>query len=226
MRVARVFVPPVSPGTALVAEATAACRDALAAGMLVVLSVKLDPAQVMMGVWDSQLRDLAVWAAWTGPKVALVYWHEPEDDHDALAWGSAFTRVRQVVTDAADGVPVGYVAMAYQWEPGRPATVDGDAWWVDADFYGLDLYSGPDPAPYWRHEGGNRWWEYIGHRAVAAKRWWMLSERGFRGGDDADCAAVIDAEADHIAKAPQPPVAYVLWASPAGKVTRTWCRDR
>lgn len=227
LRVARVFVPPlrladVHDQLGALADAcqSAAARD-LAAGRLVLLSFKLDPAEVMMGLWDAQLAGLASWAVMaTGNRVALIYWHEPENDHDALAWTAAFTRVRSVIGDAAPGVPVGCVAMAYQWRPGAASTQDGDAWWVDADFYGVDVYSGPDDAdvvPYWMDAGFARWWEYIGARAVGIKRWWLLAERGFRGAEDAAAASVVHAEWERLAVAPAPPVAYVLWASPGAE---------
>lgn len=75
-----------------------------APGRNVVVSFKLDPAEVVAGQFDAQMRE---WFA-SAPRVADVYWclwHEPEDDIAAGAFTAAqFTAAFEHLDKLADAV--------------------------------------------------------------------------------------------------------------------------
>ncbi len=183
--VTRRFVGPgvLPQDTDLAARIADAAKPTWAAGGLPVVSLKLRPAEVNAGVWDTSLRALGWWLAGQ-PDTVVVPWHEPEDDHAtptaAKAYVAAFNHARALLKQGCPALVVAYCAMGYQWRPGATATADPAIWrGIDADLYLCDVYSGksfPASAILPEHAGFRRWKAEIVDK-VPGRRW-GVGERG------------------------------------------------
>lgn len=189
VRYTRVFVAGQlsDPNVDLITKVRNVCADSWANGLIPIVSIKLNPAQVIAGRWDTKLRDLGAWLT-QRPTTLVSFWHEPEDDWPASTFVPYFNTARDRLHDGGPGIAVVYAAMAYQWAPGtRPGTslrghTDDPAAWaaVQADIYAVDVYSGrsfPLDAILPEHAGFARWYQHM-IAAVPGRRW-MAAERGF-----------------------------------------------
>jgi hypothetical protein len=219
--VERVFIPGVrKPSSDLVELHTRHTAASVKAGLLPIVSFKLDPDEVLRGAWTAALSAYGE-ALHDLPQAWLVYWHEPENDMDAETFAAAFTEVRDTLHRTNSGLRVGYVAMAYQWQPGMRggATRDPAPWRVAADFYGVDAYTGSrtnSDEPVWTHPGLRRWYDQIVLPLGAQDRW-SVTERGFRGRRDARRAEAIAADAAGLSSLGSAPEAVVYWNTPGAE---------
>lgn len=219
----RVFIPGVQTRAAdLVDKHRRLTRNHYKAGITPVVSVKLDPHAVVAGDHGPQLDAYAEYLA-TVPETWVVYWHEPENDMSGGWFAAAFAVFRDAIRAAAPAVPVGYSAMAYQWRPNSTTTKDPAAWSVDADFYGVDAYSGGGVfgagATFATHPGVRRWYSQLVEPSGGADRW-GLTERGFKAPFprsfpvDSARARTIRREAAQLDAFGSLPLAYILWNTP------------
>lgn len=168
-------------GSDLVRKLIETAQPSWDAGCLPMVSFKLNPFQVMLGDWDSQLEALGRYLL-TAPTTWLIPWHEPEG---TLGYGNfvgMFNRVYSVVKSASPTTQIGYSAMCYHWRPlstYNQVTKDGIKWRPkNCDFYGADVYSGRSFAlnailP--EHPGFRRWMDEL----VPSKAPVVVTERGF-----------------------------------------------
>lgn len=167
-----------------------ACAPSWNAGLVPIVSVKLNVAQVAAGRWAPALHALGAYLA-TQPPTMVVFWHEPEDDMTAAAFVPYFNAARQQL-HAGGPIPVVYAAMAYQWAPAYHSTssikghTDDPAAWaaVDADVYAIDAYNGrsfPLGQILPEHPGYVRWYAWM--IAAHPGRVFIVGERGFELAD-------------------------------------------
>lgn len=212
----RVFIPRVlTPATHdLAALHDKASRRVYDAGLAPITSFKLAPPDVLSGRWDDALAAYAQHLA-DRPRTWVAYYHEPENDMDGETYAASFAAVREAMKRGWEGVQLGYIAMAYQWRPGirGGATRDPKPWAsVDADWYGIDVYSGStEPlAAFWHHPGASRWFaEVMAPRRDGAP--WAITERGFTRGRDAARSIVVRREANNLDVWGTLPFAVIYW---------------
>lgn len=148
-----------------------------AVGVTGFISIKPDPVLAANGELDEEFHTFGK-SCPDGTHITV--WHEPEND-DPLQDGK-FIRVMQRAYQGLKAgnrnLQVGYVGMAYQWEPGHDSTAD-PAMWTPVkevvDFCGVDVYSHKwyaDTTLY-DHPGMVRWMTHFGDHPVK-----MVVERG------------------------------------------------
>lgn len=196
-----------------------AVRTATAAGIHPIVSVKIDPDVIRTGRWGPTLTAYARHMRARGETAPVAYWHEPENDMTGQSYSDAFARVRDALHTGDPDLPVGYIAMAYQWLPKTPSTAVPGHWRVVADWYGIDAYSGgsvPADTTVYEHPGVIRWREELLSHVNAWDRW-IITERGFASGDDRARADTIRRESAALADDDRPPLAYIYWNTPGAE---------
>lgn len=196
--------------------------------VIVVVSVKLRPADVADGRWDGYLRQLGQWIAQqadAGRKMWLILWHEPENDMPAAAFVAMFNRARTIVKSVYPEAMVIYSAMAYHYRPSKNAAA-GDpakaaAWMrAEADMYTVDVYSGNTwntDVTLAEHPGFLSW-----HTALPDGVRWGITERGFQG-DSATRAAAIREELAWLRTSTCE--VYIYWATSGTENDEGWLLD-
>lgn len=142
-------------------------------------------SDVASGAWTPYLRELAEHLK-TKPTTKVVVRHEPEGKMTGKEFGAMFTRVRSIMKDTYPTLQIGASYMIYHWlpSPSNPnLSIAGNTdnpteWWVDADFYAADVYSGRSVAlnltlP--EHPGFARWLSLLVHSTDN----FAITERGF-----------------------------------------------
>lgn len=138
----------LTPGS-LIPGFTYYCQPSWDAGLTPIVSFKPRHTDVSSGSWDSWFREIGTWLR-DKPETYVVVHHEPEDDITALQFQAMFTRARNNLKANFPGLRVGTAAMAYHWNAkwnnpnvSYTGTTDKpEQWRVQADFYGIDIYSG------------------------------------------------------------------------------------
>jgi hypothetical protein len=135
-------------------------KAAPAAGIRPFYSCK--PPQVSTDASNARLARLAG----TLPLSTLfTTYHEPENDMDAATFRAHLRNTYQVVKSVNPKVQIGYVAMAYQWMPGKSVKNPED-WYPGedcCDFLAVDVYvdswlsTSPKPLRLADHPGFSRW---------------------------------------------------------------------
>lgn len=197
----------------------------LAAGGSAMVSFKIDPAEVLAKKWGDKLAEVGRWTA--GRRIVLVYWHEPEDDHQGKTFAPAFNMVRAALKNGNPDLLVGWAAMAYQWYSTRGYTNDVGAWQqIIADLYLLDAYSGQSfraDCILPEHPGFVRWYNTI--IAPYPGRVWGVAERGITAGESR--AATWKRELEWLLTDPvgQQCAAYIVWNTGGTEGNAAWLID-
>jgi hypothetical protein len=213
--------------------------DALAAPWIsadggVYVSFKPLLSDLNSGKWKTYLNQLGAWLH-DYPSVAVIVWHEPENDMRGDQFTALFNRARTEIKDGWADARVAYAAMAYQWRPGGKATPDAGFAGAVADEYLCDVYSGvsfPATAILPNHAGWLGWFSTIvAPRLAGGELVYGVAERGFQG-DPAVVSAAIQAEADWLrAKVAGydgkdtskcPPSVYLAWSTAGTEGDNRW----
>ncbi|MBL8994078.1 MAG: hypothetical protein JNM63_12105, partial [Spirochaetia bacterium] len=178
LRLFRVFVPNVlSVDDYLVTKVGNACRSVWDAGMIPVVSFKLEPADVVAGKWDTKLTNLGKWLS-QKPETWIIPWHEPENDLTPSQFVGMFNHVYSKIKSVNAAAKIGYVSMAYAWRESDGRTANPTAWKpAKSDFFACDVYSGnsfPLTKILPEHTGFSRWRENI-----VGSGTYLIAERGF-----------------------------------------------
>jgi hypothetical protein len=201
------------------------------------ISFKPQLADVSAGKWDTYLSQLGVWLR-DYPTVAVIVWHEPEDDMAGTQFAALFNRARAGIKNGWTGARVAYAAMAYQWRPNGKAANDPGFAKAEADEYLCDVYSGvsfPTTAILPTHAGYTGWYNKIVlPRLAAGEVVYGVAERGFQG-DPKVVAATIQAEADWLRQQVTgydgsdplhcPPSVYLAWSTAGTEGDTKWVWD-
>lgn len=198
------------------------------------VSFKPLPADVATGKWTTYLSQLGAWLR-DYPTVAVIVWHEPENDMAGTQFAAMFNRARTEIKAGWGGARVAYAAMAYQWRPGGKAATDPGFAKAEADEYLCDVYSGvsfPAAAILPTHAGWLGWFKTIVvPRLAVGEVVYGPAERGFQG-DPKVVAAAIQAEADWLRQqvagydgsdpSKCPPSVYLAWSTAGTEGDNKW----
>lgn len=116
-------------------------------GLVSCLSLKPpgnDVSGMINGDYDTQLSDFAA-SMPSGHPMYLTVYHEPEDNMNGATYVGLHQHCYDVVKSANLQILYGYIAMSFQYGPGRNGNTDNlDAYWPGSDacdWLGVDTYS-------------------------------------------------------------------------------------
>lgn len=118
----------------------------------VYLSLKTDQTLTARGGYVNAYGNVAKYLCKEGlcHRVSVIPWHEPEDNFVGTLYQRYFYNVRTAMKNKCPDVQVGTATNSYHWDTkwnNKNVSVAGKTdnpldWWVEADFKGIDIYSG------------------------------------------------------------------------------------